>query len=107
MIDSLSPFPVPRRSGNAVCAIAGMAASAANVTIQVRFRITGPQTGSLRGAPDELGPAVEDRQDLVARLRKQHDDDAVDAHVAIARDLAGVLGRIEQSDRQGCRGPRG
>ena len=34
MIDSLSPFQVPRTSGIALCAAAGAAESAANTTIQ-------------------------------------------------------------------------
>src|SRR5690348_10836031 len=58
--------------------------------------------GSVRGAADQGGPAVEDRQDLVALLREQHDDNASHTHVAIAGKLALILGRVEQGGRQGA-----
>jgi hypothetical protein len=41
--------------------------------------------------------------DLVARLRQQHHDDARDPHVAVARQLVGILSRVEQCEGQGLR----
>ncbi len=55
------------------------------------------------GAADQPSPAVEDRQDRVAWLGQQHDDDPGNAHVAVAGEFVGVLGRVEQGDRQGLR----
>ena len=56
-----------------------------------------PHSLSLRvDAADQVGPAVEHRQRLVGRLRRQGDDYPSGAHIAVALQQIGILGAAEQ-----------
>ena len=51
-------------------------------------------------AADQLGPAVEHRQSLGGRLRRQGGDHPGDPHVPVALQQVSIFGAAEQGDRQ-------
>ena len=49
---------------------------------------------------NQLGPAVEHRQGLFGRFRRQRRHDPGDAHIPVPLQKIGILRTAEQSDRQ-------
>src|SRR4051794_28877261 len=93
-MDSLSPFQVPRRSGIAVCAAAGMPASTANANMHPSFDMVGllQVTGLFNHVIGDEQEVAADRQTQLSRGFEV--DDQLEFGRLLYRQLRG-LGSLE------------